>query len=136
MNFISVHTVSGKVSRNGANINTTNGSVDGSSLIEAAKNGNLNVKKQNHCSIFVKKIFRVGQEQVVSLLIQNGANVDQMQDGETALHAIATTGIDSGMYQSADESHSNARKSNCENLGKIKFRLFFCVQDRKKLPVY
>lgn len=36
----------------------------------------------------------VGHEEIVGLLIQNGANVNQMINGETALHAVANAGID------------------------------------------
>lgn len=36
--------------------------------------------------------FRIGNEQAVSLLIQNGANVNDVIDGETALHVAAAAG--------------------------------------------
>lgn len=36
---------------------------------------------------------RIGNEQAVSLLIQNGANVNEVIDGETALHIAAAAGI-------------------------------------------
>lgn len=35
---------------------------------------------------------RMGQEQAVRSLIHNGANVNELNDGETALHAAATAG--------------------------------------------
>lgn len=35
---------------------------------------------------------RVGYEPTVSLLIQNGANINEVYDGETALHVAAAAG--------------------------------------------
>lgn len=34
----------------------------------------------------------VGNEQAVQLLIQNGANINEVNDGETALHVAAAAG--------------------------------------------
>lgn len=35
-----------------------------------------------------------GNEQTVRLLLQSGTNVNEMNEGETALHAVATSGTD------------------------------------------
>lgn len=37
-------------------------------------------------------LYWVGYEQIVSLLILNGANVNEIMDGETALHVAAAAG--------------------------------------------
>lgn len=63
------------------------------SLVSASKNGNLkhDIRKMSQYENLCINI-RAGYEQVVSLLIQNGANVNEIRDGETALHAAAAAG--------------------------------------------
>lgn len=88
----------GKMVRRRTNSNTTN-TMDDESLISAVKNGDLADKKYSfvriHCNNQKNiQFLLLGHEQIVSLLIQNGANVSQINDGETALHAVAISGID------------------------------------------
>lgn len=75
--------------------------MDDESLISAVKNGDLADKKYivvlfEFIVIIEKNVqfFLLGHEHIVSLLIQNGANVSQINDGETALHTAAILGID------------------------------------------
>lgn len=62
------------------------------SLISATKNGDL--KKRKKMNQFINFHIRVGNEQAVSRLIQNGANINinEMSNGETALHIAAAAG--------------------------------------------